>query len=143
MVYAEYRKLYAPNDRVWQVLGPVPAALRRQVTGIAAAEAPPSTELHTIEQFPAGAHVLPQSEGLALIRGGPRDMSGYPALQQKYGAGNVLSLSKPVITDDGLDAFVHYSHGCGSACGTLGYVWLHRMSRGQPWTARVAVTAGS
>ena len=52
----------------------------------------------------------------------------------------MLSLSKPVGTADGLDVMVHYAHGCGRACGTYGYVWLHRKSPTDPWIAKLVVT---
>ena len=41
--------------------------------------------------------------------------------------------SRPVITDDRLNALVWFSHACGSLCGEAGYAWLQRSSTTAEW----------
>ena len=149
VVFAEYRRMRAPDEPSWQRFssglpdfGSVPSDLRQRVVA-ASTETPAPTDLHTADQFPSGALILPSAEVGALTRSGPPDMRSYPALRAKYGVDSVLSFSRPVMTTDGLDAVVYYLHGCGSACGTFGYVWLHRPSRTARWAAKRVVTGGS
>lgn len=149
VVFTEYRAMRAPDQPTWQKLssglpdfGAVPSGLKERVAA-ASSEPPDPTDLHTIDQFPSGALVLPASEVSPLTRGGSREIRDYPELRAKYGAGSVLSFSKPVMSADRLDALVYYLHGCGSACGTFGYVWLHRSSPTARWAAKRVVTGGS
>ncbi|HEX5069576.1 MAG TPA: hypothetical protein VFV78_05105 [Vicinamibacterales bacterium] len=140
VVRAEYRPMVKPNNGIVAKLGSVPAELFRKVEQ-AVATPPAPGELHAAANFPAAAHIVPGEELTMLVRGAPIGTNGYPALQEKYQTRDMLSFSRPVMTDDRLNVLVWYSHGCGSLCGSVGYVLLRRETITSPWVSTLLVVA--
>jgi len=123
----------------WDRLGAVPTELRTKVANLPPTPSPEDRGLHKPEAFPAGAHIVPAADLRALTTGAPNN--GYPAMQAKYQARDMVSFSKPIATADGLDVLVSFGHGCGALCGTAGYAWLHRASKTDPWTVKIVIIA--
>ena len=136
---AEYRAMGRASDRVWTAFAGAPAALRTMVEQAIAAPPGPD-DVHDPSHFAAAAHIVPTAEVTALTRSAPIEPTGYPAVAQKYQARALVSLSKIVLTADRLDAMVYFSIGCGLRCGADGYVWLHRKTIADSWTAKLQYT---
>jgi hypothetical protein len=139
VVPAEPRLVPPPSTSQWDRLGAVPTELRTKVASLPATPSPEERGLHKAESFPPGAHIVPATERRDLTSGAQNN--GYPEMLAKYQARDLVSFSKPIATADGLDAFVWFGHGCGLLCGTVGYAWLHRASKTDPWTVKILYVA--
>jgi len=114
----------------WKKFGPTPDALSPKLKTL-------STVPFTVDAFPKGAQLIAQQDLMELFSPKNRDFDeAWTIVRTKYKVQSTQAFSRPVITDDGLDAYVMYSHGCGMLCGQYGYAWLHRTSRSDSWVVK-------
>ncbi len=122
-----------PPAWVWQKLG---AGAERQAS-VERAVAPPATPFAG-ESFPPGTQLARLEEIEALLRPAVAvkdpEEGRRQALRNRFKVEAFQGFSRPIVTEDGLDALVSYSHHCGLLCGSIGYAWLHRTSRAGAWS---------
>jgi hypothetical protein len=121
-----------PSHADWQWFGPSAARIR----GVVESGAPGVPAPFTPESFPPSVLLVPAEQLNELFRrpptpAGPEELWG--AFRDRFKVQSLYRFSRPVIGDDGFDAFVAYSYGCGSLCGESGFVWLNRADRSDPW----------
>ena len=113
-------------------LGPASGTLQTKVQ----AARPSQAESINVESFPAGTQFVAKEEIDEIFRTAPRGNSPdsrWIPFRERFNATSYQAFSRPIVTDDGLDALVYYQHACGSLCGESGYVWLHRSSTADAW----------
>ena len=123
--------LPAPSAADWQWLGAGSDALRIAVER----SRPLAVEPFVVEAFPPGTQLVPREEIEEQFRSAPRGRPEdiWTAFSARYKAQSFQGFSRPVKSENGLDAFLWYSHSCGSLCGESGYAWLHRASSDVAW----------
>lgn len=109
------------EDR-WQRFDGLPLEIRRLATR------PTPTKPGKLDPsaFPAGTRFVP-AQAIAS--------SGFA------NRGAWLAFSSPIVSKDGLHAFVHYRAECGGLCGEEGYVWLRRSSIEGAWQLALELTS--
>lgn len=89
-----------------------------------------------VEMFPPGTTLVSREEISELILTAPSGRTPEDRWQPFRARFNVQSyqgFSRPVLSDDGLNALVWFLHSCGSVCGKGGYAWLQRASLTSEW----------
>lgn len=122
-----------PSTDDWQSLGGDTAALQKKIAG-----ATTVATLYTQDELPKGTTLVARQVILDAFHWEPgTDLNArWATFRETFKAPSWERFSRPVITDDGLDALVTYGHGCGPLCGEGGYAWLHRVSRSAPWVVK-------
>jgi hypothetical protein len=115
------------SDAEWQWFGPRTAALRAVSETVAAAPAGPFDSA----SFPRRVTLITRDVAQKYRRA---EEAVWVRFRDEFKARSLLRFSRPVITDDGLDALVWSAQACGSMCGRTDVHWLHRVSRLDPWT---------
>jgi hypothetical protein len=133
VVQAVPLSLPSPSAADWQWFGAGTEALRIKVE----TSRPSDVEPFAVDAFPPGTQLVPREAIQELFRTAPPGRSPedrWIPFRTRYKAQTFQGFSRPVQSQDGLDAFLYYSHNCGSLCGQSGYAWLHRASSGSVWT---------
>jgi hypothetical protein len=115
------------SDSEWQWFGPRTAALRAVSETVAAA---PAGRFDSAS-FPSWVTLI--TRDVAQRFWGARDEAPWAQFRDEFKARSLWRCSRPVITEDGLDALVWSAQACGSMCGRTDVRWLHRASRSDPW----------
>jgi hypothetical protein len=121
--------LVQPTASQWIWFGDSAAALRSEVESTV--EITP--DLFTIGSFPPSTHLVPRAD-LQPLRGGLETMPRWAVFRDRYGAREVFAFSRPVVTDDGLDALVYRVLTDGPGSGRTDLFWLHRAARSDAWS---------
>jgi len=125
-------QMSAPTEADWERLGIETAALKTAVAASPAADTAP----FGAASFPAGVKLVSREAVQALFRtaaAGATIDDRWKTFRERYAAKSLQGFSRPVITADGLEALIYYTHSCGSLCGEAGYAWLRRASKTAPW----------
>jgi hypothetical protein len=134
LIQAAPRPMQRPSTSDWDKLGGFGTQLRARVDSAQSV----SIEPFTPASFPAGTRLVTEAE-LTEIRAAssPIGFEDYwRRIREKFGVQSLQSFSHPIVTDDGLQAFVVYGNGCGFLCGESGFAWVHRTSRAEPWIVK-------
>jgi len=121
-----------PTASDWEWLGRGASTLRSKVE----ADAPSDATAFKVELFPAGTTLVSREEIDELFRTAPRSRIPediWLPFRTRFNVQTYQGFSRPVITDDRLNALVWFSHACGSLCGEAGYAWLQRPSTTAEW----------
>lgn len=137
IVIDDWRPVPPATAWVWERLPGVPAELRKKVAELPKPPVGETGEHYKVEDLPQGARLVTVDEIRPVVSRWP---PGTNPIEEKYGTKWQLSFSKPVMTDDGLDAVVYWGYGCGPLCGAGGYAWLHRTARGSAWAVQTVTT---
>ena len=124
--------LQRPDDAAWSWVGQSRDALRISVeaaddstsSAFPSRSLPPNTSLLTKDE-------AQQLHG-ALSRVDSKE--AWETFCRRYQARALYAFSVPVITGDGLQAFLVYSRTCGVQCQETGFMWLTRDARESAWT---------
>jgi hypothetical protein len=115
------------SDSEWQWFGPGTAALRALAETAAAAPA----DRFDSASFPPWVTLIGRDVAQRFWRA--REEAVWTQFREEFKARSLWRFSRPVITADGLDALVWSAQACGSMCGRTDVLWLHRVSRSDPW----------
>jgi len=121
-----------PSASDWRLLDPEISTLQ---TKVEAARLGPADSFSG-ESFPPGTQLVPKEQIEELFRTAPRGNSledRWLPFRSRFNVSSFQAFSRPIITDDGLNALVYYSHSCGTLCGETGYAVLHRSSLSEAW----------
>jgi len=124
--------LRLPSASDWRMLSPESDTLQTKIE----AARPGSADPISGESFPPGTQLVPKEQIEDLFRTAPRGNSpedSWIPFRARFNVSSIQAFSRPIITNDGLDALVYYSHSCGTLCGETGYAVLHRSSPSEAW----------
>jgi hypothetical protein len=116
------------SDSEWQWFGPSTTALRAVAETVSVA---PAGRFDSAS-FPPWVTLI--TRDVAQRFWGSLEEAIWAQFREAFKARSVWRFSRPVITEDGLDALVWSAQACGSMCGRTDVHWLHRASRADPWT---------
>jgi len=105
-------------------------------TAVTTSPAAADTTLFSAASFPAGVTLISRETAQALFRtaaAGATIDDRWKTFRERYAAKSMQGFSRAVVTADGLEALIYYTHSCGSLCGEAGYAWLRRTSKSTPW----------
>jgi hypothetical protein len=90
------------------------------------------------ESLPSGTQLVSRDTLNEVFRSAPKtDRSdGWDTFRTRYGVTSYVALSRAIISADGRDALVFFSHACGNLCGEGTLIWLRRIPADGPWTVR-------
>jgi hypothetical protein len=123
-----------PSAADWQWLGPDTSTLRSKVESEALRAA--TSTAFTPELFPPGTTLVSREDIAELFRTAPPGQTTedrWLPFRTRFHVQTYQGFSRPVVTDDGLNALVWFSHACGSLCGEAGYAWVQRSSTTAEW----------
>jgi hypothetical protein len=123
------------SDAEWQWLGPRTAALRAVSETLAAVPVGPFDSA----SFPPRVTLITRDVAQKYQRA---EEAVWVQFRDEFKTRSLWRFSRPVITDDGLDALVWSAQACGSMCGRTDVHWLHRVSRSDPWTIAKSLPKG-
>jgi hypothetical protein len=115
------------SDSEWQWFGPRTAALR--ILAETAATVP--ADRFDSASFPPVVTLITRDVAQRFWRA--REEAMWTQFRDEFKTRSLWRFSRPVITADGLDALVWSAEACGSMCGRTDVLWLHRVSRSDPW----------
>jgi hypothetical protein len=116
------------SDSEWQWFGPSTTALRTVAETVAVA---PAGRFDSAS-FPPWVTLITRDVAQKFLGG--REEAIWAQFREAFKVRSIWRFSRPVITEDGLDALVWSAQACGSMCGRTDVHWLHRASRSDPWT---------
>jgi hypothetical protein len=117
----------------WRILDPDTSSTLQ--TKVEAARSAP-TDSFSGGSFPPGTQLVPKEQIEELFRTAPSGNSpesSWLPFRSRFNVSSFQAVSRPIITDDGLNALVYYSHSCGLLCGETGYAVLYRSSLSEVW----------
>lgn len=119
------------TDSQWSFFGAPVQTLRLKIES--SAEFTPDT--FALELFPPSTQLVPQAE-LQPLGGAPLDdlVRSWAAFRDRFRAQAFYALSRPVVSDDGLDALVFRATSDGPQSGRSDLFWLHRAAPSEPWS---------
>jgi hypothetical protein len=115
------------SDSEWQWFGAQTVALRAVAERAAATPA----DRFDSASFPPGVTLITRDVAQRFWRA--REEAIWTQFREEFKAQSLWRFSRPVITEDGLDALIWSAQACGSMCGRTDVLWLHRVSRSDPW----------
>jgi hypothetical protein len=123
--------LRKPSASDWAWFGLPTNALQTKVDGAGSS----ASANFRPESFPPTTALLPEENLQRLRRAlkAPDSREAWGRFRQQYNVQAVYAFSNPIVTDDGLNAFVVYSFTCGPQCGQSGFALLYRASRDASW----------
>jgi hypothetical protein len=127
----------ALDDAVWQsVFKEAPVALRTRF------EAMRSTTMMLEQQsLPPGTQLVPRSEINQFFQNSGRGLEEtWDQFHARWGVPGYHGVSRPIVSDDGLNALAYHEVHCGSLCGFGVVIWLTRASANAPWLIRIDKT---
>ena len=116
------------SDTDWRMLGSLGPQLRAKVDR----RRPGPPVPFTTASFPPGTRVIAAEDIESVLTARP-PAGGWFAFQERFKIHSFQAFSRAVVSDDGLDALVRYSHTCGNQCGETGFALLHRNSTRDRW----------
>jgi hypothetical protein len=122
--------LFQPTAPQWTALGSSAAnALKSKVEN--AREG--ASDVFAAASFPPWTRLVTHAE-LQPLRRGPNLAVRWHEFEERFGVREFVAFSRPVVSDDSLDALVYrvYSDGPESAVGEL--FWLHRAATSDTWS---------
>jgi hypothetical protein len=129
------RYLISPSEEDWRFFGSGAEALHLKANALEITAVSP----FRLESFPEGTQLMLREQIQDFFRNAPAGTSSkdkWRMFRERFKAQSFEAFSRPLVTEDGLDALIYYSSTYGSLGCETGYAWLHRQSTTAPWVVQ-------